>query len=346
VLSDLSCAQDSNLCNTEACVPLTGACASGPTTSCAQDSNLCNTEACVPLTGACASGPTTSCAQDSNLCTTEDCIPATGACGTVSTVSCASAGLPDVCCDPGDGQCKNDPNLDPSCGIVEICRTPGFWKEHAGTEKDRSQNITQAVIDALGGCIEICGEVIKNTAVNNADSAVEAMAVSPQGNQRLQLVRQLTAAALNCIMSNPGSTDCSGVSIFEVFKACNKACADGNTTAIVDTTEIDCIGAIDCFNNGGKPDPLIGCQTGECANQDPCNDETPCTDLTACVPLANNCHSQPLCNEDGLCFEPPGPAGSQSASKAAQKNNCTVIPPGESNCSTGTKSNLAESCPD
>jgi hypothetical protein len=208
------------------------------------------------------------------------------------------------------------------------------------------------VIDAAGGCIEICGEVIKNTAVKNADSAVEAIAVSPQGNQRLQLARQLTAAALNCIMSN-GSSDCTSVSIEEVFQACNAACADGKTTAIVDTTTIHCIETIDCYNNGGIFDEAtMSCQTGTCSdNGKPCKEEdrSLCNDpaTAVCTPLENSCHNQPLCNEDlGLCFEPPGPAGSSDAQNVARKNNCTVIPPGEANCSAGTKSSGPESCPE
>ena len=301
-----TCAPDADLCTTEACVPASGLCESGPTTTCAPDADLCTTEACVPATGLCGSVLTTTCEQDANLCTTEDCIPATGECGTVSTVSCADAGLPDVCCDPIDGECKADPNLDPSCGeIVEICRTPGFWGTHAGTEKDRSQNITQAVIDAGGGCLEICGEAITNTALNDASSSVEAICVPVKDQQTRQLARQLTAAALNCIMSN-GSADCIGVSIEEVFNACNTACADGETTVVIDSETVDCIGAIDDYNNG----------------------------------LTNDCHSQPLCN-DGLCFEPPGPAGSSKECNDANKSPCTVIQPNEDSCSTDSH---PESC--
>jgi hypothetical protein len=94
-------------------------------------------------------------------------------------------------------------------------------------------------------------------------------------------------------MSGSGP-DCSGVSIEEVFQACNTACANGDTTAIVDTTAIDCIEAIDDYNNG----------------------------------LTNDCHNQPLCNEDiGLCFEPPGPAGSSKANNKAIANDCTILAP-------------------
>ena len=109
-------------------------------------------------------------------------------------------------------------------------------------EKSRSQNITQAVIDAaLGGSLSICGQTIDNTSVGNMMSALEAMCVSPRGEQRLQLARQLTAAALNCVISGAGA-DCAGLP--EVpFSACNTACAlDGDIGT--------CIEDLDDFNNG------------------------------------------------------------------------------------------------
>jgi len=216
-------------------------------------------------------------------------------------------------CNPASG-CVFTPI--PGCGL-EICRTPGFWGTHAGREKSRSQNITQAVINAAGGCIEVCGEVIDNTVLNSADSAVEAICVSPRGDQRLQLVRQLTAAALNCIITN-GNPDCTGVSVEEVFQTCNASCASGDTSA-PDT----CIGLLDCFNNGGTIDSNGNCVTG----------------------APNNCHDQPLVNDSlNLNFEPPGPAGSSNECNAARDNTCTVIPPGEASCGSGLMCPDPETC--
>ncbi len=225
---------------------------------------------------------------------------------------------------------------DAECSIPpcreEICRTPGFWGTHAGTEKPRSQNITQAVINK-GGPLQVCGEIIDNTMIGCGDSALEAICVSVKGTQQLQLVRQLTAAALNCIMSN-GNADCSGVSIDQIFADCNSVCK-GDTVAGWDIGK--CIGAIDCFNNGGIYKDGF-CQTGTCSNDPskPCNED----DLSncgvsnpfiawlqnvSCVPLEGNCHERELCNEDvGLCFEPPGPAGSSRACNEARKNSCYV----------------------
>src|SRR6266481_3126277 len=199
-----------------------------------------------------------------------------------------------------------------------ICRTPGFWGTHAGREKSRSQNITQAVINAAGGCIEVCGEIITDTALNDANSAVEAICVSPRGDQDLQLARQLTAAALNCVISN-GNPDCTGLSIQDVFQTCNTACAGGNPSA-----PGTCIGLLDCFNNGGVIDPSTGnCVTG----------------------LSGNCESQPLINQSlNLNFEPPGPAGSSGECNSARGNTCTVIPPGETSCGAGLKCSTPETC--
>ena len=111
----------------------------------------------------------------------------------------------------------------PDLAFAEICRTPGFWGTHAGVAKPNSKNLTQAVIDAAGGTLVICGEDVTNTLVEDNQSAIEALCVSPSGQQRLQLVRQLTAAALNCIISG-GGADCAGTSLEEVWASADDAC--------------------------------------------------------------------------------------------------------------------------
>ncbi len=154
-------------------------------------------------------------------------------------------------------------------------------------EKVGSLNITQMVIDeALNDELLICGQTIDNTVVGNAMSALEAVCVSPKGDQRLQLARQLTAAALNCVMSG-AIADCN--SLIDVFDTCNDACTN-------DTDPGTCIEDLDAFNNG----------------------------FTTSDP---SCHDQPLVNDAlGLDFDPPGPAGSSQACKAATKNSTIILP--------------------
>ncbi len=220
---------------------------------------------------------------------------------------------------------------------LERCRTPGFWGTHgcpcSGTsngapaphqfcEKDGALNYTQTVINAAGGCLEICGERISNTCVDSADSAVEAMCVEVAGVSARQLARQLMAAALNCVVSGGGAT-CSGISIESIFNDCQLVCESNGTQG---TRSIGaCIDAIDAFNNG----------------------------------LVTDCHEQSLCNpevaglEDICNDRPPNPAGSADACNAAKSksNDCTVIetktaksPDSELGCATGTKLDN-ESCP-
>ena len=125
-----------------------------------------------------------------------------------------------------------------------------------------------------------------------------------QGNQILQLASQLTAAALNCVISGHANA-CAGLPIATTFQACNAACAAGNTSAIVNGKSVDCITAIDCANNGGS----FSVASGSCREGG-----------------ADSCHQQPLCNEGvGLCFEPPGPAGSPDNCNAARQNSCTIF---------------------
>ena len=160
----------------------------------------------------------------------------------------------------------------------------------------------------------MCGEVIDDTVLNSADSTLEAMCVSPKGSQKLQLVRQLTAAALNCVMSGDvsGCSDAnSTISIASVFRDCSAGCATG--TFANDLSVGECISLIDDFNNG----------------------------------VGTGCHDRVLVNEDlGLDFDPPGPAGSAKACRAARGNSCKVVGSGEASCSTGNTSPDPESCPD
>ena len=172
--------------------------------------------------------------------------------------------------------------------IDPICRTPGFWGTHAleNPEKDGSLNITLAVI-AAGGNLSICGRTISDTEVGSVNSALEAVCVSPKGDQRLQLARQLTAAALNCVISGAGA-NCGGLPVIigNRYGECNLACEN-------DTDLDTCIEELDDFNNGMTTDP--------------------------------SCQEQPLVNL-GLTFDPPGPAGSSEACKAATNNSTIILP--------------------
>ena len=170
----------------------------------------------------------------------------------------------------------------------EICRTPGFWGTHAGEEHRRSSNLTQMVIDAAGGELSVCGQVIDNTDVGNVNSAVEAMCVRIEGEQQRQLARQLTAMALNCVVSG-GDADCAGTSVEDLFADANAACiAGGGGPELGPWIEL-----VDEFNN----DP-------ECGERN--LDES--TDIFDGV--------DPL----------PGPAGSARACRDANGNGIKVVP--------------------
>jgi len=245
-----------------------------------------------------------------------------------------------VVTDISNTKCADDPNKpcedntcvegDPNCVVVAavplpaectsaICRTPGFWGTHACWEnplnyldercekEGRATNITQAVIDMAGGSLGlICGSPIDNTALGDEDSAVEAICVSVKGNIQLQLVRQLTAAALNCVVSG-GPANCVGVPLYQdIFHECNLTCTN---TAAGDPARkalfTECISKIDCLNNGRI------FENGVCRSA-----------------VEGNCHQQPLCgpgDSPEWCYEPPGPAGSSNECNDAIDNECFVI---------------------
>jgi len=118
--------------------------------------------------------------------------------------------------------------------------------------------------------LDICGQMIT---LNDGTQPIapapveEALCVSPKGDPNLQLALQLTAAALNCIMSGGGPT-CAGTSIGSEFSQCNSVCGDPSQ---VDQISL-CVEKVDCFNNGGV------------------------WDYTAsyCQDVTNSCHDQPL----------------------------------------------------
>jgi hypothetical protein len=274
--------------------------------------------------------------NDENACTIDTCVPTS---------------------DPSEVEgCVYTP--DPACQ-GEFCRTAGFWSTHTDSTdtKTCAQNITQAVLDA-GGPLNICGELLCNTEADDESSTTEAMCVAVQGQQERQLARQLTAAALNCIVTN-GSASCDGVSINEAFDACNAICA-GNVDANPDNNLPlgDCIAAIDCFNNGGQWDSVNDfCATGTCGNVQIDGVEPPagCTqdDLSncavgeECIPFPNNCHDaefgdfetvtlpNDLLAETNECFERQGPADSADC-KAAKKSDCLIFGEHESDCEDHT----------
>jgi hypothetical protein len=236
--------------------------------------------------------------NDGNGCTTDSCSTATG--------------------------CANTP--EPSCAVTEICRNAVFWGTHGGTETGGSTNITLALLDAYnaanGPDLVICGQTISDTAAGSVNSALEALCIDKKADGRLQLARELTATALNCIISRAAGDPvapacdvtagltgdvCAGVSIEQIFDACNGACPTETTAEILvdgTPTEIPCIGALECFNDGGDFDPA----SGECEESpDSCLDQT----------LVNGCFD----------FEPPGPPGSPRQCNDSRRNAVVVVPP-------------------
>lgn len=191
-----------------------------------------------------------------------------------------------------------------------ICRTGGFFGTHAGSEKG-GQNITQAILDfaadELGTPVTCCGQCIVSTDLEDQSSALEAICVPPSTDKSspLQLARQLTVMALNCVISGFGA-DCSGdEELGELFSTCDAACLSQSNGVAA------CIDKVDCFNNGG----VFNSETRICEDE------------------ANSCEDQELCNEDlRLCFEPPGPASSSKACNSANKTDCTIF----GNCDTAS----------
>ncbi len=185
--------------------------------------------------------------------------------------------------------------------------------------------MTGAVVAMGGGSLNVCGECITDgpnsstLAPGNAASAVEAMCVAVKGQQARQLARQLTAAALNCIISGQGA-DCTGGPNGDVFSLCNLGCAVsvGNAAGPLPAgfNMGWCISAIDCLNNGfGLPgESGCGASTG-------CHERELPWDI---IPRPANCHGS-------------APASSDRC-QTAKSTGCGILPFDETKCS-------ADACP-
>jgi hypothetical protein len=275
-------------------------------------------------------------------------------------------------CDPDTGltTCRQDlvaDDLTIDCGFVPpgvvFCRTPGFWGARAGgdTKKDGSQkgfDYTGAVIDAAGGCLEVCGQDICGTydLIGSLGSATEAICMrSNDPTQLNQTYRQAVASALNAVVST-GSGNPDTIAAFlnsqlgepGFWEACMAACASPDA-AVPGTAEAmllnDCYPRFDCFNNGGQWVDMGGgigyCgYVGDCVDAagnvlpDVCSDENDCPEGYECV---GNCHIENFCNtpfyEDGWLDMNPwfscpdaslGPASGSQTCNAANRNDCSI----------------------
>jgi hypothetical protein len=125
--------------------------------------------------------------------------------------------------------------------LALVCRPPAFWGRHGG--------LANAVLEAGGGCLAVCGTIVTNVDVSSASSALEALCVPPFGSPAGALARQLTALALNCVASGLGP-DCAGdPDRGELFASCNALCQGKSSKSGVRT----CVRALRCLNAGGAP---------------------------------------------------------------------------------------------
>ncbi|MFN2426803.1 MAG: hypothetical protein ABR587_10215 [Candidatus Binatia bacterium] len=231
-------------------------------------------------------------------------------------VSCTEA-----TCDPTEGCIIAD-------NCVEICRSPGYWQTHSGSEKD-GENVGQAVLDEVGSLI-VCGEEISTTTeLGTLDSSLEGLCVRTQGVHQRQLYRQLVAAALNCAISEGGDCDDVVEGLIDVtFSDCDALCAGD---PVVDGPTLgECVEQLGCFNGGGR---IVDgeCAKGTCEGDGVtyCGaDFDGCPDEQDCVRFEDSCAGEAICSEDldapaQICPK-PGRASSPKTCKEARHNECTI----------------------
>jgi len=275
----------------------------------------------------------TACTADAEECTTDQC-DIDGNCQHVEN---------DDFCDDADActtdscSAQNGCVYDFICEGETICRSPGYWSTHSGYEKSpKSINVGQLVIDTVGP-LEVCGQTITSTSNASSpyldglglDSSLEGLCKKTKGVPLRNLYRQLMAAALNCGISGGPCETVTDPFIEVSFDDCNAVCA-GDPPLVDAPTLGECVGQLDCFNNGGQ---IINgdCAFGTCAEDPSLNcggDFGGCPDILdepqECVDFPTNCHSAVLCNEElGICPK-GGPASSSAACREARGNDCTI----------------------
>jgi hypothetical protein len=209
---------------------------------------------------------------------------------------------------------------------TEICRDAGFWGTHSGSENG-GENLGQNIIDQAGPLI-LCRRAVATTEeVGTLRSALEGLCVREEGVELRDLARQLTAASLNCAISEGGSCDRITRRFVDVgFDACNSLCA--GDAADDAPTVAECIRQMECFNTGGRMTGGV-CTLGRCANGSSCGAEAGHCSTGSCEPFEDACSRRDLCNVELAAPALLCPAGDQRASsaslcKVARANACTV----------------------
>jgi hypothetical protein len=359
------CRGDAGDCDVaEVCTGSTAACPGNSFdpngTGCTSDGNLCTNDVC-DANGNCQHNNNTVACDDGEFCTLND-LCSNGDCVGGGARDCSdNVDCTNDSCDEANDECDNNPDdafcedgdacTDNTCSPVngciadlicgDVCRSPGFWATHSGFEKKNvnkdAVNVGQLVLDAAGG-LTICGQTV-DASSNGAEppfvdglglsSNLEGLCMRAKGVKQRQLFRQLTAAALNCVMSaGTNCEDITGRYIDVSYDDCDLLCQTG-VEAEEGPTVGDCIHELDCFNNGGQ---MINgnCAFGNCEVTDElCGaDEGDCPDANSaaqdCVPFEDNCHSNALCKESIDVCPKAAPASSSSACREARGNDCTI----------------------
>lgn len=284
------------------------------------------------------------CTETCEVCTDNECVPAAeGSPCEGDGVACTE----DVCDD--EGNCDHNPDdafcddadecttevCDPLddciytfiCEAEAICRSPGYWSTHSGSEKG-GENVGQLVIDTVGP-LEVCGQTISDTdALGSLDSSLEGLCMRAKGVSQRRLYRHLVATAFNCAVSGGDCDSVVAPFINVSFSDCSDLC-EGNP--VVDGPTLgECVHELDCFNNGGQM--IAGeCVFGTCASEPEiyCDGDAGDCPLfedepQECIPFPGNCHDAVLCNEAIDICPKKTPASSPKTCREARGNDCTI----------------------
>src|SRR3990172_6603117 len=245
----------------------------GSTKACPTDAVEPNTTVCRASTDTCDAGencdgttkacPTDAVEPDTTVCraSTDTCDAAENCNGTDKTCPTDAVEPDTTVCRPAEEACDVAENCDGTTATCpedesmcsegfEACRNVIFWANHAGQINGLPDVALSLIQNADGGSIQVCGETIDDTDLKSASSAEEALCTPLLFlNKRHVLVRELTAAMLNCLASGQDPY------CYELITECDEVCMTQSSTI----NEIKgCIIALNDLNNG-RSDLALDC---------------------------------------------------------------------------------------
>lgn len=304
------CPDDSDVCTTPICNPVTGCGFVGNTAACDDGDGCTLNDQCAG--GTCTPGSAKNC-SDGNACTTDSCDPTSGLCGYENNTAACDDG--DVCtvgdtcdggsCAPGDPLACDDANActDDTCNPISGC---------AYAPDDTNPCSDDTVCTVADHCVSgLClgqtvscpddGNVCTDAICDPATGCAEVSNASPCDDGDACTVNDACAAG-TCHAGTPKSCDDGEVCTTDTCDPANGSCGHADNTLACSDGDVCTIGDA-CAGGTCQSGPRDACDDGNPCTADGCAAPAGCVhafDDTATCSDANLCTTNDHC-ADGAC---------------------------------------------